>query len=570
MKIRRFPGGFPPGPAFALALVAVAVLAGALLALNPTGAAAAANVSGIYQGEQDGQPFRLVLRQDGALLSGAITFDEIHEEPMTGALSAGTVILVRQSSPIEIWLGSPTDAGLAGRWFSAVGQGVWSARQAGTHLRLTKSVAPDLIRSGVETPVAYELVVANGGRTAALDVHLQDDDLPDFYHVRAITIRKSWDAAPDQPPTDALTRGDGLALGTIPVNGLVVVTIHGIAAPREPGLHTNTAVAGGSNAPRVHARAQLAVAGAGRLANAFQPAVIAEGSGGGVQYTITLSAPAGDGAVIVTDETIEELLRGATVEVRGARGEGSLARGLTISQAEPGQLLAQVIVTGHAGHLEQGRYASTALLSAGSADPIVRSTATLGVALRCNDDHARDERPDRACDRPCDERDEIDDRACHRDRPCDERDEIDDRACHRDRPCDERDEIDDRACHRDRPCDERDERDGRDCHSDDARDDEQDDDRNDAPPVSLPSLLNAIEALQASVQASDVPGQASLVQQLNAVSAALRNGNYAGARQGMSTVLGALQASTSGRDAPAALALIAQAGQILERIAALG
>ncbi len=464
-----------------IALVGAVALALTLIAMQPGTAAAGQHVSGFYHGEQDDHRFELALRQHGSALSGSLRFGDESGEAMTGVIVGTTVFLVRHSSPVEVWLGSVHGHTMEGRWFSSAGAGSWSASEVGARLGLEKSVSPEVIRSGVTTePVTYTLVLTNHSDTPALAVHLKDGGLPDFFRMREITVRASWSVSIDARPNDLIETRDGLLIGSIPPGGVVTVAIHGSASPRHPGTFVNVASAGGSNTVRAQARAALIVAGTARLANAFQPATIPAGFDERVTYTISVAQAGGDGpnTVVITDETILSLLRQSSVQVRGARAEGSLESGMTLFASGNRGILAHIIVTGSAGHLERGEYPSTAVLTSAAGEPISRVTAHLTVIV-CRDSSARSDRVCRDIDVDCDEdrpRDSLTDHDRRFDDDCDERrdrrgdDERPD-DCDEDRPrdsltdhdrrfdddCDERqdeDECDDRRSLRDRECED--------------------------------------------------------------------------------------------------------------------
>ena len=179
----------------------------------------------------------------------------------------------------------------------------------------------------------------------------------------------------------------------------------------------------------------------------------------------------GDGpnTVVITDETILSLLRQASVQVRGARAEGSLESGMTLFASGNRGILAHIIVTGSAGHLERGEYPSTAVLTSAAGEPITRVTAHLTV-IACRDSSARSDRVCRDIDVDCDEdrpRDSLTDHDRRFDDDCDERpddcdedrarDSLTDRDHRFDDDCDERqdeDECDDRRSLRDRECED--------------------------------------------------------------------------------------------------------------------
>lgn len=375
----------------------IALLVAALIVvLSTTGPlhAEEPDVGGLYRGQQSGQSFDLTLRQSGMLLQGTIRFANTAETTMIGGIHDRTVILVRQSDPVEVWLGRAEDDRLEGRWFSASAAGEWFAERVDGNLAVEKTVEPSVIASGVTTdPLTYTIRIGNRSDAPALNVQVKDTELPEFFTLTRIEV-----AVNDTPVTlaanDRISDADGLAIGTIPAGGNAVVRLAGSASPQRAGTFVNRATAAGSNTERASARAALTVAGPravqAQVANRFRPETVESGAADRVRYTITLTQLGGHDAseVVVTDRTILTLLRDATVAVRGADAEGALDTGLTIGPTTNASGRVRIIVTGSAEQLEPGTYTSTVSMTGAGSTTIASATASLIVEERplCEDE----------------------------------------------------------------------------------------------------------------------------------------------------------------------------------------
>ena len=275
-------------PLAAAGAIAVLVFAALLIALFPQGsveATATDNLTGVYLGQQDDSRFVLRLQQDGSVLRGTIfegpdipsadtdvDADALsllpNGDPILGFVSGSTVVWLRQSQPVEVWVGGQARAHLVGRWFGPAGSGAWKAAPVdlGAHLVIHKRVGPQAIPAGETSDVEYGITIRNRGPRLARNVLLRDARFPGFYQIQSIVIRRH-DPASAADTTDAagpdaaaaLTGISGLSLGDIPPGGAVTVVISGTAHPRATGVFRNIATASADNAHRVSAQAALTV-----------------------------------------------------------------------------------------------------------------------------------------------------------------------------------------------------------------------------------------------------------------------------------------------------------------------
>ena len=341
----------------------------------------------------------MTLQQDGPLLTGAILqpeeTDEAAADRVSGALAGDSIFLIRHSDPIQVWIGTVVEDTLNGRWFSASGTGEWHATKLDqeTHLAIVKRVAPDQIPAGkVTDPLIYEIVVANRGDATARDVHVRDTSFPDFFQITAIRVHVG-DEAVALDPDDRIADSDGLAIGNLAAGAEATIIISGVAEPRRSGRFENTAFAVAANANPVSASAVLVVSGGLRAENVFVPPVIQQGRDNRVTYLIEVKGAAGGSELAVEGATIFGILAGTSVDVRGATAEGSLESGLLLVVDDVPQPHVRISVIGSAGHLDAGRYASTASIGAPTDAERISVTAELVVraSRRCGDSDDDDE-----------------------------------------------------------------------------------------------------------------------------------------------------------------------------------
>ncbi len=274
--------------AAAAATVAIFVLAALLFALVPQSSVAATSaddLTGIYLGQQDDSRFLLRLRQDGSLLRGtifegagvpsaesALDSDALSllpdGDPIIGFVNGSAVVWLRQSQPVEVWVGEQATAHLVGRWFGPAGSGAWKAApiDVAALLVIHKRVAPQTIPAGQTSDLEYGITIQTRGPRPARNVLLRDAHFPDFYQIHSIVIRRHDPAEAGDPAgavdigaAAALTGITGLSLGDIPPGGAVTVLISGTARPSEAGIYRNVATASADNARRVSTHAVLTV-----------------------------------------------------------------------------------------------------------------------------------------------------------------------------------------------------------------------------------------------------------------------------------------------------------------------
>ena len=102
-------------------------------------------LSGDYLGSQDGNPFKMTLRQDGRFVTGSVAFDRGGVDTLYGIFHGVRLSTVRSSSPFEIWLGQVELPRIAGEWIGPGAAGRWAAEKLGAHLSVTNEVSPERI-----------------------------------------------------------------------------------------------------------------------------------------------------------------------------------------------------------------------------------------------------------------------------------------------------------------------------------------------------------------------------------------------------------------------------------------
>ena len=276
-------------PLAAAAAIAVFVFAALLTALFPQASVEATvtdDFTGVYLGQQDDSRFVLRLQQDGSVLRGTIfegpdipsadtdvDTDALsllpNGDPIMGFVSGSTVVWLRQSQPVEVWVGGQARAHLIGRWFGPAGSGAWKAAPVdlGAHLVIHKRVGPQAIPAGETSDVEYGITIRNRGPRLARNVLLRDARFPGFYQIQSIVIRRhdpasaaDTTAAAGPDAAAALTGISGLNLGYVPPGGTVTVVISAeLLTPEQLVFFRNIATASADNAHRVSAQAALTV-----------------------------------------------------------------------------------------------------------------------------------------------------------------------------------------------------------------------------------------------------------------------------------------------------------------------
>ncbi len=336
------------------------------------------DLSGDYRGEQDGHSIHLTLEQEGRLVRGAVTDADGNVDALLGSVLGEQVVLIRQSTPVQLWLGTVNLPTLSGPWFGPGGSGVWQAVRVESALTARLGVDPDTIRSGADSAVAYRFTVHNRGTVPADDVVVGTDTLPPFFTITGVEIDREGTVT-----AAVATTPFRLPLGDLAQDATVHVTVHGTAAPRDPGDFTTVFTADAANTDATSARAALHVQSAANptLRSAFHPDTIKAESDQRVTYQIMLVMEP-DARLTVTNAEILGLLRNAEVRVRGAEATGSLATGLVIGPGLNRATTVHIEVAGSAAHLDVGAYPTTTVVTAAGGGAGERTTATLTVRER--------------------------------------------------------------------------------------------------------------------------------------------------------------------------------------------